>query len=80
MEWVVDNYNCLNLHIGKAHVWIQKRPTYCDRGHYCANVNGIPSIDGADSFPRYFMDLERAKDEMSEWLQWRLQSERQDES
>lgn len=74
--WELDEYECWNLHKGDAHVWIQSRPVYCDRGHYIANVMGIPTIDGADAFPRYFMNLDRAKVEMEEWLDWRLQSEK----
>lgn len=75
-EWTgPDQFGCLNLLDGNAHVWIERRPAYCDRGHFCAKVEGIPDIDGADSFPRYFMDLERAKSEMREWLAWRLRKE-----
>jgi hypothetical protein len=55
-----------------AMVFINKRPQYCDRGHWCANVSGIPTLDHADSFPRYFMDFDTAKKEMHEWLIWRL--------
>jgi hypothetical protein len=73
--WELDEYGCWNLRVDDVHVWIQKRPVYCDRGHYSGNVMGINSIDDADSFPRYFMDLDRAKLEMKEWLDWRLQSE-----
>lgn len=76
-EWVLDEHGTLNLRRGSVLLWIHPRPTYCDRGHYFANVEGIGSIDWADSFPRYFMDLERAKLEMSEWLEWRLQRERE---
>lgn len=71
-EWTKDEYGCYNLRLRGAHVWIQPRPAYCDRGHFHAQVSGIPSIDAADSFPRYFMDLERAKVEMYEWLLWRF--------
>lgn len=74
-EWIEDDTGTLNLHKGGAHVWIVKRPPYCDRGHYHADVGGIASIDHQDSFPRYFMRLEIAKQEMEEWLDWRLQCE-----
>jgi hypothetical protein len=46
--------------------------TYCDRGRFVGKVFGVPDIDGADSFPRYYMDIDRAKLEMAEWLDWRL--------
>ena len=51
--------------------WIQKRPYYCDRGHWMFNCN-VPGLDGQDSFPRYFMRLETAKQEAVEFLNWRL--------
>lgn len=56
----------------EAVVYISPRNSYCDRGHWQAHVDGIPSIDHADSFPRYFMRLSVAKQEMGEWLAWRL--------
>ena len=74
-EWTLDEYGCWNLHRGDVHVWLQQRPPYCDRGHWLGNVEGISSIDWADAFPRYFMNFERAKLEMAEWLDWRLRSE-----
>lgn len=76
MEWTLDEYRCWNLRIGDAHVWLAPRPAYCDRGHWHANVMGVPHIDEADAFPRYYMNLERAKLEMTEWLEWRLECER----
>jgi hypothetical protein len=55
-------------------VWIEKRPVYCDRGHYSVNATGNleASIDWQDGFPRYFMDLSVAKQETEAWLRWRL--------
>jgi hypothetical protein len=75
-EWLLDEYDCWTLEIGHAKVRLMKRPPYCDRGHWLASVDGIPSIDHADSFPRYFMNLTRAKDELRDWLHWRLRQER----
>lgn len=74
-EWHLDDFRCWNLHRGNAHCWIAPRPHYCDRGHWVANVSGIPTIDGQDCFPRYFMDIDRAKAEMAAWLDWRLARE-----
>lgn len=71
-EWELDSDRCWNLRVGRVHVWLQPRPTYCDRGHWVGNIMGIPTIDSADAFPRYYMNLERAKLEMCEWLKWRL--------
>ncbi len=55
-------------------VTLEPRPHYCDRGHWCAKAVGLPmySINAQDGFPRYFMDLERAKLELSDWLTWKL--------
>jgi len=83
LAWVEDEYKCWNLIIPyenpeygiQIHVWIAPRPSYCDRGHWVACVNGIPYIDDQDAFPRYYMDIERAKAEMKDWLYWRLKNE-----
>lgn len=77
VNWELDEYKCWNLRRMapsgyRVHVWLQPRPTYCDRGHWTGNVEGISSIDEADRFPRYYMNLERGKAEMQEWLEWRL--------
>lgn len=71
-KWVEDSYGCFNLHHAGVHAFIQKRPVYCDRGHYSFNVEGIPYVDGADSFPRYYMSLRVALREATTWLNWRL--------
>lgn len=60
-----------SLQVGTAQVTIEPRPPYCDRGHWYGKVFGLHT-DSQDGFPRYFMDLDRAKAEMSEWLAWRL--------
>jgi len=72
-EWERDEYDYLVLRHGDVWIWIGLRQEYCDRGHWYANVGGgIPEIDFADSFPRFYMDLETAKKEMRAWLIWRL--------
>lgn len=60
------------------HVWIQKRPDYCDRGHYIANIERAPginplkySIDNSDAWPRYYMDFDRMVEEIRAWIKWR---------
>ena len=50
---------------------LEPRPFYCDRGHWMFRCD-LPDVDGHDGFPRYYMDLERAKDEIEAWLGWRL--------
>lgn len=67
----IDHY--WSLRIKGVEVTIEPRPTYCDRGHWYAKVFGMVDIDAADSFPRYYMNLDRGKAEMAEWLVWRLQ-------
>ncbi len=52
--------------------WIQSRPIYCDRGHWEANINVPCGLDGQDGFPRYYMLLETAKQEIEDFLPWRL--------
>ena len=63
---------------GEIHeVWMQRRPAYCDRGHWIAHVeraNGAGveySIDDADKWPRYYMSFDRMVDEVRDWLEWR---------
>lgn len=51
--------------------WITHRPHYCDRGHWQAQVE-IAGIDNSDAFPRYFMRFETAKQELEDFLKWRL--------
>jgi hypothetical protein len=53
-------------------VTVEPRPVYCDRGHWVGKVHGVPDVDGQDAFPRYYMDLSRAKLELADWLEWRL--------
>lgn len=60
--------------VGRCEVTLEPRPHYCDRGRWIGKVFWVPDIDSADSFPRYYMDLERAKSELSEWLEMRVKS------
>lgn len=52
--------------------WISKRPSYCDRGHWQANINIELGLDDAARFPRYYMTLETAKKETELFLDWRI--------
>lgn len=72
-----DLYNIVinGLEVG----WITKRPAYCDRGHWQINV-ALPDIDGADSFPRYYMSRKVAISETEAFLKWRLWKEPGDAS
>lgn len=53
--------------------WIQNRPDYCDRGHWSACIERH-DINSQDAFPRYFMRLETAKQEMMDFVRWRYMS------
>lgn len=72
-RWELDEYATLNLRFqgphGEVHAFIDQRPAYCDRGHWRFGVmHGVPSLDSADSFPRYYMSLETAIAEAERWL------------
>lgn len=74
-EWQLDAYGCYVIAhhaTGKRLAFIVRCPPYCDRGHWQAAVENIPDIDSQDGFPRYYMNLERALDEMTSWLNWRI--------
>jgi len=74
-EWKHDpKYDAWVLHAEGALIVIAPRPGHCDRGRYVVTVSGLGDIDHADGFPRYFMDLERAKQEMTDWIAWRLRT------
>lgn len=53
--------------------WVQNRPDYCDRGHWHATIERS-DINSQDAFPRYFMRLETAKQEMMDFVRWRYMS------
>jgi hypothetical protein len=55
--------------------WIEKRPAYCDRGHWRV-VLSLADIDHQDQFPRYYMSYDVAKRETEEFLRWRFLKER----
>ncbi len=65
---------------GRLLAFIDKRPGYCDRGHWRVQVDAVPDLDEQDAFPRYFMRLSTAKQELVEFLAWRLHKRRVVES
>ena len=73
----VDDYGIFWLKGRIHHVWIEKRPEYCDRGHFIAHVDPAPGaghyydIDESDKWPRYYMDFDRMIGEIQDWLDWR---------
>lgn len=58
---------------GEWHIWIEKRQYYCDRGrwHLCVDGYGCSGPDDAEGFPRYYFDIDVAKDETREWVKIR---------
>jgi Zn ribbon nucleic-acid-binding protein len=52
-------------------ITLEPRPYYCDRGKWIAKQFAYDE-DAADAWPRYFMNLDRAKPECYEWAEWRL--------
>lgn len=72
-EWgYVRDDNSWVLLVDGVRIEIATRPGYCDRGRHVVVVSGLGDLDEQDAFPRYFMDLTRAKQEMVEWIGWRL--------
>lgn len=72
-EWRYDaRYQCWQYFRGPAHMEIAPRALYSDRGRWAATCSGVGDLDGADGFPMYFQDLERAKLEMQAWLEHRM--------
>ena len=57
---------------GEVFAWIQKRPLYCNRGHWQANIALPMDLDDQDGFPRYYMKLKTAKREIKLFLLWRI--------
>lgn len=77
LEWKLDEVGALMCRFdgpyGKVEAFITPRPVYCDRGHWQFGImTGVPSLDNADSFPRYYMGLRTALQEASDWIMWRL--------
>jgi len=58
---------------GEWLVWLTQRPHYCDRGRWGVGVDGVGCSppDEQEGFPRYFFDLETAKEEMRAWVKMR---------
>ena len=76
-EWYMDTSGCWCFRVGEAWVYLDRRPPYCDRGRWRGHVGaGVIGLDVADAFPRYFMDLDRARAELAEWLAWRVECDR----
>jgi hypothetical protein len=68
---------CWLIYGKRCNITLEPRPHYCDRGNWLAKLfpHGklAMEIDGQDGWPRYFMDLDRAKLECEDWLKKRGQ-------
>lgn len=54
--------------------WIQRRPHYCDRGHWSGQLEFSPGnpLDFADGGAHHYMRRDVAKQELQEKLMWRV--------
>ena len=66
--WSIRGLNCT--------IYLEPRPTYCDRGNWIAKIDALPivNIDGADGWPRYYFDFDRAQSEIVAWMEKRGES------
>jgi hypothetical protein len=74
-----DDYNTLWVELGGLKIGVVKTFYCMDRGRYqfypevYSKFRHKISVDQADSFPRYFFSLQRAIDEMNDWVSFRAQ-------
>ena len=63
-------WSILGMH---CEITLEPRPHYCDRGNYIAKIfSKHPSLeDLQDAWPRYYMDFDRAKLEIEDWMKKR---------
>lgn len=73
-KYTIDKYGYMLIDLPHAIIAVHKRNSYCDRGRFGFSVDVKPehndkmNIDFADFFPRYFFSLQRAFDEMNDWV------------
>lgn len=71
-EWEYNSrYKTWVYAVGTARIEIEPR-IFCDRGNFGATVSGVPDLNDRDGFPRYYMQLDRARCELQEWLDQRM--------
>jgi len=71
-RWIADNYGGYTLSVYGIRLSIEPLPSHSPRGHFWGNIEGLPAISAADGFPRFYMKLQRGKNDLREWLLWRL--------
>lgn len=75
-KYELDEYGYLFIQLPHAIVMAHKRNSYCNRGRFGWSVevreghHHIMNIDWADAFPRYFFSLQRAFDEINDYIQF----------
>lgn len=79
MTWTWDpEYQTWAIQGRDCWIWMNARQPYCDRGRWLAHLEVRDPlkvhVDGADGWPRYYFDLERAKLEIECWLIARRQT------
>ena len=52
--------------------YLERRPPYCDRGHFYLKIDGRLNLDDQDGFPRYFFRFEEACRHARDFLKWRI--------
>ncbi len=74
IPYYLDGYGCLIITQPNFHIWMNKRPGYCDRGRYGFHAEGrngkVGEIDSADMFPRYFFSMQNAFNEINEFIKF----------
>lgn len=67
--WEIYGKNC--------YITLEQRPGYCDRGNWLAKISTHGELarefDHQDLWPRYYMDFDRAKLEIEDWMKKRGQ-------
>ena len=74
-----ENYWVLEVNDSKGLpciFYLEKRPSWCDRGHYTLKIDCYLNIDPADGFPRYFFSFREAAQHARSFLRWRIWKER----
>jgi hypothetical protein len=79
-EWIMNSEGEEIIEGLDCRIWLAPRPPYCDRGvvlahiEYKLNADRIRLwLDGADGWPRYYMNRDRCKLECEDWLKRRGQ-------
>lgn len=73
-KYTIDEHGYMTIDLPHAIITVHKRNFYCDRGRFGFDAQvkqGFHhklNIDWSDAFPRYFFKLQRAWDELNDWI------------